>query len=68
MAEQIDRALLRIQWNRMANEVIDPALARRLTDLSDEELMNLANESDPTGGGARSRLDRLRAPSAGTRR
>ncbi len=44
VADQIERALLRIQWKRMAEQV-DPALTERLAGLSDEELMDLVNET-----------------------
>lgn len=44
VAGQIERALVRAQWNRMAEQV-DPALTVRLAGLSDEDLMLLANEA-----------------------
>jgi len=44
VSEAIERALLRIQWNRMA-EQIDPVLTKRLTGFSDEDLMSLASEA-----------------------
>ncbi|HEX8273071.1 MAG TPA: hypothetical protein VF615_10565 [Longimicrobiaceae bacterium] len=44
IADQIERALVRARWNRMAKQV-DPALAEHLAGLSDEELMGLANEA-----------------------
>lgn len=42
VAEQIERALLRIQWNRMAEDV-DPVLRERVAGLSDQDLMDLAD-------------------------
>ena len=44
VADQIERALLRVQRNRMAAQV-DPALTQRLAGLSDDDLMELANEA-----------------------
>jgi predicted transcriptional regulator len=44
VSDAIERALLRIQWNRMAEQV-DPVLTERLTGFSDEDLMSLASEA-----------------------
>ena len=44
VSDAIERALSRIQWNRMAEQV-DPTLAERLADLSGEALMEFANQA-----------------------
>jgi predicted transcriptional regulator len=44
VSDAIERALLRIQWNRMGEQV-DPVLTERLTGLSDHGLMELANQA-----------------------
>jgi hypothetical protein len=44
VSDAIERALLRIQWNRMAEQV-DPVLNMRLSGFTDEDLMSLASEA-----------------------